>query len=214
MRYLTILLLAFLLTACQTTAPPQDGGPDSSTSSGSGVETSKEKFKYRTPDGQAELTIKVKTPGEKYKLYDSTEKMIATIKVKEDRVKIADENETEVFKIKSKDAQGVEIEDGSGNRLYRIKRQDDGDWKLSDASETELYKVKAKEEGFEVRTPDGATVAKVKGREGQCNFKSEDGEELHRLSGVTNPQAALWMCMDSLNPRARAGLTVFFLELR
>lgn len=220
MRYLMILLLTFLVTACQSNTVQQDAPPTPSQSgtpvvSGTPATAKKvEKFVYRLPEGDAEYTIKIKTPKEKYKLYDSEDYDLAEIKVKEDRVKVFESSGTELFKIKSKEKQGVEIEDASGTRLYRIKRQDDGDWKLLDAGDNELFKIKAKDDGFEIRRPSGSTVAKVKARDGQCNFKSEEGEELHRLSGVTNAQAAMWMALDEMHPAMRAGLVVFFLELR
>ncbi|MBI3930256.1 MAG: hypothetical protein HY319_32265 [Armatimonadetes bacterium] len=196
-------LLLLLLGGCSSPSEPEDA---------SAAPTGESKITLKDAQGAELYKLKRKEPG-KFKLYRPDDSAVATLKVDQDRVKVEDPGDRELFKIKKKE-EGVELEDGAGKRLYRIKLRDEGGLKLEDAGGAEVLKIKAKDDGYEIRRPDGSTLAKVKGRDGQVKFTTEDGKELFVLKGVSDPKAALWMVAEPLDPAARAGLTVFFLEVR
>jgi hypothetical protein len=211
MRHLIILLLSLFLAACSSNSVVDEStqNPSGSTSEGS---SETRKFTYKTPDGSPVLVIKSNTSGEKYTLKDPNDQLLATLKVKGDRVKVKDAQDKEIYKIKKKD-DGLEVEDGAENRLYRIKPREDGGWKVEDAKGTLLVKIKLKEDGLEARDAQDETICKAKGREDKVNFKSEDGTELHRLTGVENPLVAVWLGLETFDAPLRAGLVVYFQEV-
>jgi hypothetical protein len=161
-------------------------------------------------DADETLLCKIKSKNGDHKVYDGADKVLGKITVSEDRVKLSDDAGTVLIKVKRKDY-GAEIEDGAGNRLYKLKLGDDGSWKLRDGSDTTIFKCKLKSDGYEVRRASGETVAKVKVREGKLGFKTEDGEELFKIKGVTDARAGMWFAVEGLSMAERAAVFVFFL---
>jgi hypothetical protein len=163
-------------------------------------------------DGRVELLCKLKPKGDDYKVYDSQDAVLGKVKIGADRVKLKDAGGDEKWKVKRK-PDGAEVEDGAGKRLYRIKAAEQGGWKLKDEGDQTLFKFKKKDDGFEVRRADGATVAKVKERKGKLVFRSEAGQDLFELKGMTRADAGMWWALDSFSCAERAALSLFFLKV-
>lgn len=163
-------------------------------------------------DDPGELLCKLKPKGDDYKVYDGQDTVLGKVKIRADRVTLKGPEGGEKWKVKHKQY-GAEVEDGAGNRLYRIKAVQDGGWKLKDKDDNTLFKLKKKDDGFEVRRADGATVAKVKERKGKLVFRTEAGQDLFELKGMTGAAAGIWWALDSFSCAERAALSLFFLEV-
>lgn len=169
------------------------------------------KIVYEKADGTVICELKPRDDG--YTIHDGQDHKIGTVRVAGDRVKLKDENDVELWKVKRKESGDAEVEDGNGQQLYKAKRDDDGVWKLKDPAGTSLFKMKPKPDGFEVRNPAGDTVAKVKTRDGRLAFETESGERLAVAKGITDAHAGMWLAVDTLTPRERAALVVYFLRV-
>lgn len=187
------LALLLALAACSPDAP-QAAAPTS------------EKIKLEDPSGAVLLSLRARPDG--YKLHGPADEVVGELKVQDDRVKLKDEKDVETWKIKRKDY-GAEVETPDGRRLFKIKKDGEG-WKLEDAAEKTLAKAKKKDSGFELRDAAGQTIVKAKARDGKVALEAEDGTRLRTLDGDADPQAAMWLSMDSFSPGQRAALWAFF----
>jgi hypothetical protein len=163
-------------------------------------------------DDRVELLCKLKPKGDDYKVYDGQDAVLGKVKITSDRVKLKGPEGAEQWKVKRKQ-DGAEVEDGAGKRLYRVKASEAGGWKLEDGDGNKLFKFKKKDDGFEVRRADGTTVAKVKERTGKLVFRTEDGQDLFELKGMTRAEAGMWWALDSFSCAERAALGLFFLKV-
>ena len=73
-----------------------------------------------------------------------------------------------------------------------------------------IARAKPKDAGFELRDAGGATIAKVKPRDGRVVFESESGARLRELSGSADALAATWLALDRFSLAERGALWAYF----
>ena len=168
---LVTLLLVAASVGCDQ---PSGSEPEPRQSAPTGAQSAAEPTDLRLKDAGGGILAKLKPKDGKYKVYDGADQLLGKVRIKQDRVVLKDPNDRELWKIKRKDDGGAEIEDAAtGARLYRLKLAD-GTWKFRDAGDATLAKCKPKSNaGFEMRDVDGATIAKVKVRDGRLAFETE-----------------------------------------
>jgi|GEM_PF-1822988 len=129
-----------------------------------------ERIHLKDADGKKSFEIKPEPDGAK--LVGPDDKEVARYNAKDHTLKIKDANDKVLGHIVRQEDH-YKIEDADRTKvLFNIGGKNGGDWSVEDGQQTRLYRIKKREYGFEIESPTGDSLAKVKLKEGKLSLRN------------------------------------------
>ncbi len=210
----SVLLLGFLLlNGCSSTSDTATTNPATNpevpvsptTTAPEGQVTATEKVKFKQEGGDERFTLKYKSDGAKLEAASGDE--IARLKVDPDnKVKIKDAKDTVLgFVVPTTGAWKIENAEQS-EELYILRQQDDGDYKLETGKDEPVYRIKARDYGYEIESPDKASLYKIKNKKGKVSLRNADDQTVLYTKDNIDPIAIAPFGFDVLSQEQQAAL--------
>ena len=166
-----------------------------------------ERINLKNADGQRTLEIKPESNGAK--LAGTDDKEIARYSVSEHTLKIKDAADKVLGHIvRHDDAYKIEDADRK-NVLFKIAGKSNGDWSVEDGQQERLYRIKKRDYGFEIESESGASLAKVKLKDGKTSLRNAKDETLLSTKDHVSQLGLACVALDKIaSEPLRLGLLV------
>ncbi|MCX7423644.1 MAG: hypothetical protein NT013_29475 [Planctomycetia bacterium] len=166
-----------------------------------------ERINLKNADGQRTHEIKPESNGAK--LVGADAKEIARYSVSEHTLKIKDAADKVLGHIvRHDDAYKIEDADRK-NVLFKIAGKSNGDWSVEDGKQERLYRIKKRDYGFEIESVSGASLAKVKLKDGKTSLRNAKDETLFSTKDHVSQLGLACVSLEKINSEPlRFGLLV------
>ena len=155
-----------------------------------------ERIHLKDADGKRSFEIKPEPDGAK--LVGSDDKEIARYNAKDHTLKIKDATDKVLGHIvRQEDHYKIENADRT-KVLFKIAGKTGGDWSVEDGQQTRLYRIKKRDYGFEIESPTGDSLAKVKLKEGKLSLRDAKDATIYSTKDHASQLGFACLALDKI----------------
>ncbi len=155
-----------------------------------------EQIHLKDADGKRSFEIKPEPDGAK--LVGPDDKEIARYNAKDHTLKIKDANDKVLGHIvRQEDHYKIENADRT-KVLFKIAGKTGGDWSVEDGQQTRLYRIKKRDYGYEIESPAGDSLAKVKLKEGKLSLRDAKDTTIYSTKDHASQLGFACLALDKI----------------
>ena len=166
-----------------------------------------ERIHLKDADGKRSFDIKPEPDGAK--LVGPDDKEIARYNAKDHTLKVKDANDKVLGHIvRQEDHYKIENADRT-KVLFKIAGKTGGDWSLEDGQQTRLYRIKKRDYGYEIESPTGDSLAKVKLKDGKLSLRDAKDATIYSTKDHASQLGCACLALDKISSEPlRFGLLI------
>lgn len=166
-----------------------------------------ERIHLKDADGKRSFEIKPEPDGAK--LVGPDDKEIARYTANDHTLSVKDANDKVVGHIVRQEDY-YKVEDADRTKvLFKIAGKTGGDWSVEDGQQTRLYRIKKRDYGFEIESPTGDSLAKVKLKEGKLSLRNAKDATIYFTKDHASQLGFACLALDKISSEPlRFGLLI------